>query len=224
MSKRICYLLILLFTSSNIIYSQEITYKENKSFIILKSGKILKGKINFDRKIGYDFLISFNDTLKIDVNDIKVVSNSKGTFATYHKMIKKNKKFLYENIFLKRIREGKVLVFSEYHPFIKNQSGESYQYYSMKSGNIKQVNYTNLKKSLFDNPQSANTLGQYDLYKKLSERIFWIGLSSTIYGILSERPEGEFITYFGIACSFSSIVPFFMKSNKLQRAIDEYNK
>jgi hypothetical protein len=129
----------------------------------------------------------------------------------------------YDNLFLKRIVDGRVSVYSQYNPLRPNENRNLYQYFSLKSNYIQELNYANLKSSLSDDEESMRIVTEYNFYNSLFTRLLWIGCTSSIYGFFSEGTESNFVSYFGISCILGSTIPFILKANKLDKAIDIYN-
>ena len=224
MSKKTFYLVIFAIVCPGILYSQGLKKTDDSNYVKLKNGKILYGDIRFTQDRLDNILASFNDTLLISLYEIENISINSKYLTIYHKPTRFGSDYKIENILLKRIRNNNLQVYSNYNPFKINDNNISYDYFSKDNNTMQEVNYQNLTKSLNDNQESMDILEQYNFFNKLALKLLFVGLSTAIYGILSDRPEGKYIQYFGITCSAGSIVSFFIKKNKLNDAIDIYNR
>ena len=223
MIKKIFYFAILAAVCHGILYPQELNKTGNSNYIELKNRKILYGDIKFRQDRLDNTVISYNDTLRISLYDINNINNERGYFTVYQKVNQSGSDYKIENTLLRRIRNSRLQLYSIYNPF-KTDNSNSYDYFSKNDSTIQEVNYQSLTKSLDDNQASMNILYQYNFFNKLAFKLLFVGLSTAVYGMLSTRTEAKYIQYFGITLSVGSVVSYFIKKNKLNNAIDIYNK
>lgn len=224
MNKKILiFIVVLISILSSKVYSQSQDSTNNVNFVKLKNGKTMFGNSNFMQDMQANTEIRYNDTLTINLMDINTIKSDAGYFKIYQKVHSTSSGHNIENILLKRIKDKRLQVYSVYNPFDNRNNNSSYDYYSKNKGSIQEINYQNLASSLTDNAESIRKLNEYNFFSKLAVKLLIVGLSTTVYGFLSDRTEGKYFKYFGITVTAGSIFSFFKKSNKLNTAIDIYN-
>ena len=222
--KILIFIAVLLSIFSSKVYSQSQDNTNNVNFVKLKNGKTMFGNFTFIQDMMANTEIKYNDTLIINLMDINTIKSDAGYLKVYQKAFSASSGSNIENILLKRIKDNRLQVYSVYNPFDSKNNNSSYDYFSKNNGPVQEINYQNLASSLTDNAKSMRKLNEYNLFSKLAVRLLLVGISTTVYGFLSDRTEGKYFKYFGITVTAGSIFSFFKKSNKLNTAINIYNQ
>ncbi len=138
------------------------------------------------------------DSRRIPVDQVKFFNNEEGFFANTRKLT-----FTRTTEFSERIIEGKINLFQErpYDPYAYNWRHSHHNnratpinlsiYYNKGFGDLKKVNYKNLKDDLSDHPESMEFLNNYRKNANLSKVMYVSAGASAIAGLAYFLVQGK---------------------------------
>ena len=225
------YLISVIFILPFILRAQD----SLNSYIVLRSGDKLNGKVEikspvFDRKY-----LTLNDSIKYTLDKVEYFQNEDGYFRVYAKSG--------NNMLLKREKRGKVDLYSSYSvshtpgAFTAAPGGAvsyspgmvttvRFDYY-MKNNGIKELDYSNLKKDLSDNAESMRYLKSYNTLRYVQWGIFAAGAVMVISAFARmDKDEGlpKGLLIGGGVVMGASFIPSMAKDDRLRQAVEAYNE
>ena len=233
---RIIKIISILFLFSFTLSAQ--LQQNDKYFIKLVDGKIIYGNSEIkDPFLGKSYVMI--DSTKYYLKDIAQVIKSKGYFLTY----KSGGLFSTPNL-VKRTTEGKIDLYSDYVTsysggymgpngmMVGNFPVTSYQeiLFTKDKINLFEINYSNLRDQLSDNPVSVEYLNKYRTLNYFKYGLGIIGIATIIAGISQiDKEKGldsgaKSTIVIGAVVTNLAWIPSLMQGNTLDDAIAAYNK
>ncbi|WP_316815409.1 hypothetical protein [Pedobacter nyackensis] len=232
---------------------------ESKNFLYLYSDSVIYAKKIMLRPDFAGYWQLRADSRRVPTEQVKFFNNEEGFFANTRKLHLGGL-----SSFSERIIDGRINVFQEmtYDPFFDNR-GPRYMdrrqsrvdlrmYYNKGYGNLKKVNYNNLKNDMSDHAESMDLLKGYKKSMNTSKIMYTAAAVSVIAGIVSflaadKKVDSSFPGHFGdrtsgMNTSFSDYTPSLIMfglglgftaggyviqtsgSRHLERAVDAYNR
>ena len=171
---------------------------ESKNFLYLYSDSVIHANTI---KLRPDFAGYWQlraDSRRIPTEQVKFFNNDDGFFANTRRL-----KLGGETSFSERIVEGRINVFQEmtYDPFL-HERGPRYRhrrepvvdlgmYYNKGFGDLKKMNYINLRKDMADHPESINLLNNYRKSMNTSKMLYTAAGVSIVAGLISFLVAGS---------------------------------
>lgn len=226
--------------------------QESKNFIYLFSDSIIYAEKVRMRYDAFNYPVVRADARKFSTDQVKFFNNSNGFFANTRKL-----DILGRSGFAERVEEGKLNLFREvnYDPYDYDEEYDwryrrGYAYYrgtSMSSdmyfnkgyGNLKRLNYKNLKESMTDAPECMDMLAAYR--KKTTTRNILFGaagasfIAGAIAGFIAVdhsrigSKDSGFNTAIALVGSsfgfaFGGVMVHLSASRQLRSTVDTYNR
>ncbi len=209
-----------------------------KEYLVLESGKLVYGKIDFNKGVfsGSDYFM-LDDSTRYEATDVKAFQDEEGYFA----------KVFEEDDFVKRESKGKLDLYSgRGHGYVGGTPITSYgpngvvttytpsygvsttiSYFSKNGGKVLVADYDNLKDALKDNAKSMELLNEWKTlqYVKYGAAVVALGLVASSFIGVDENTKPNF----GLAITGAVIgnlgyyIPGIMQSGKIQKSIKVYN-
>ncbi|SDJ55575.1 hypothetical protein SAMN04487898_103244 [Pedobacter sp. ok626] len=225
---------------------------ESRKFLYLYSDSIIYAA---DIKLRPDFLGAMQlraDSKRVKMEQVKFFNNEDGFFANTKRL-----KFGSSPSFSERIVEGRINVFQEitYDPFFyergygrrdrryshrdrRLEAINLNMYYNKGYGDLKKVNYNNLKKDMTDHAASMDLLESYNKSLRTSRLLYTAAGASIVAGMITFLTNASANGKGGTASFASSFAllglgtgfalggySVSLSGNRhLENAIDEYNK
>jgi hypothetical protein len=171
---------------------------ESKNFLYLYSDSVIHARTI---KLRPDFAGYWQlraDSRRIPTEQVKFFNNEDGFFANTRRL-----KLGGETSFSERIVEGRINVFQEmtYDPFL-HERGPRYRlrrepvvdfgmYYNKGFGDLKKVNYNNLRRDIADHPESIDLLNNYRKSMTTSKMLYTAAGVSIVAGLVSFLVAGS---------------------------------
>jgi len=207
-----------------------------KNFVELRDSTIIRGKIEVSNKLFRSSKIIVNDTTEIPLSKVHAYQTSDGYFRRMYSG--------YGDDFAKRLEKGNIDLYirtqdSMAPSYIPGPNGGStfighgtqtnnVEYFSKDGGELKKANARNLKKALFDNPQSMEYLKKRDGMTAIQVLGVIAGISIGAASLLSQSDKDELDptgAIVGLAViSGSTWIPSFQKKELTRKAIKAYNR
>lgn len=230
-------LLNFLFTVQS-VRSQE----PGENFIILKSKEKIIGRVELKSPFFGSQYLLFEDTAKIGLEQIRAFQNEEGYFAAANAggMYGTPKLF-------KRTQAGKVNLFTAYQVYSSPGSYNSisspggrmtqytpgittfarFDYFSKDTSDIMAASRDNLMAALSDNPKSIQLLREHKTLGTAKVLLVLGGLGligSAFIGVDKDHPPSLGLLIAGGVVANLSWIPGLMQSDKIEKAIEVYNK
>jgi hypothetical protein len=214
--------------------------RESNNFIYYYSDSLVYAK---DIRLRPDYLNSMvlrADSRRIPINQVKFFNNEDGFFANTRKLNLDG-----HIAFSERIIEGKINLYQE-HAFNPQYNEDHHQYsvnntspiyfqlhYNKGFGDLKRVDYDNLKYDMADNSKSMELLENYRRNMRTSNILYvsaGVSLLGALVTFLSSRGPGSnstpILALFGIgaAGSVGGLTYKAIGFKRLEEAVDNYNR
>lgn len=211
--------------------------KNQKYFVKLNNGKIIYGDSEIkDPFLGRSYVMI--DSVKYYLKDLAKVVNSKGHYLTYKSGI------FYRASLAKRTTEGKIDLYSDYVTsynggymgqngmMVGNFATTSYQeiYFTKDKIKLLEINYSNLRDQLSDNPVSMKYLNTYRTCNYFKYGLGLAGLATIIAGLAQiDKEKGlnsgaKSTMVAGAVIANLAWIPYLIQGGTLDDAIKAYNK
>ena len=233
---------VLLLTNFLLMTRSGWAQEPGESFIILKSKERIVGKVELKSPfLGSQYLL-FEDTAKIALEQIRAFQNEDGYFVAAHGggMYGMPKLF-------KRTQAGKVNLFTAYQMYSSPGSFNSistpggrmtqhtpgittfarFEYFSKDTSDIMAASRDNLMEALSDNPKSIQLLREHKRLGTAKVLLVLGGLGligSAFIGVDKDHPPSVGLLVAGGVVANLSWIPGLMQSDKIEKAIEVYNK
>ncbi|MFA4869010.1 MAG: hypothetical protein WC623_12465 [Pedobacter sp.] len=221
--------------------------QESRNFLYLYSDSVIYAK---DIKLRPDFAGNMRirvDSRSFPTAQVKFFSSKEGFFANTRKL-----GIMKYGDFSERIVEGRINVFQErklsYSHFIYDANSNPHfihnpepsininMYYNKGYGDLKKLNYKNLKNDIADNPESIEMLYAYRKSMNTSNVLYTAASISIIAGIISVISNGKnsysktnfttglSLAVVGLGFATGGYLNSVSAGRKLEDAIDIYNR
>lgn len=223
--------------------------RESRNFLYLYSDSVIYAR---DIKFRPDFsgyLQLRVDSRNVPTGQVKFINSRDGFFANTRKM-----GILRTSEFAERIIEGKINVFQErslthapfvhdpyhsYDPLYMHTRGTSIDvnmYYNKGYGDLKKLNFNNLKRDMADNPQSMDMLYAYRRSMNTTKMLYTAAGVSVLTGLITFLSDGKNafsssnftvgagLTVAGLGMAAGGFLNSLSANRKLEDAVDIYNK
>ncbi|MEQ8883097.1 MAG: hypothetical protein RIC57_00810 [Balneola sp.] len=225
-----CFAVLFLFTIS--VSAQYI------NFVELKDSTVIRGKVELSTKLFRSSKIIVNDTTEIPLSKVHAYQTTDGYFRRMYSG--------YGDSFAKRLEKGNIDLFTRTQSyegggsFVPGPNGTSMfvgggmhssqvEYFSKDGGELQKANARNLKRALFDNPESMEYLKKRDgmTVVQVLGVIAGVAIAATSLASQSDSeeismPPGAFVGVMVI--SGSSWIPYLQKEELTRKAIKAYNR
>lgn len=181
----------------------------SENFIYLYSDSVIQAR---DVRLRPDVFGSWQlraDSRRVPIQQVKFFSNKDGFFANTRKL-----SLTGENEFSERVIEGRINLYqqSSYGPglygpyhhqhYNRRQPVDVRMYYNMGFGDLKKVNYHNLKQDMADRPESIDLLAGYRKSMNTGKLMYAAAGASIVAGLVSflvssgneKMSEGDFFS------------------------------
>lgn len=230
---KFCFILaLLLFFISTFSAAQT-----DSSFIVLQSGEVVTGKVEYKSPfLGTPFLL-MNDSTGYQLEQVQSYQNEKGYFCRVDKD---------KGRFVRRVIRGNIDLYRETATFFFPGSSMSYStpagtqyiitpgghsttdfdYFSKGDGEILEASYDNLLSALSDKEESVDHLKTYHTLKYVSYGLIGGGLGLLVAGLATSSKDnlntGLVVT--GVVVAVSSWIPYLIGGSEYEKAISTYNR
>jgi hypothetical protein len=229
----------------NMFFLAHICWAQNpdeQSFIILKSKEKIYGDVELKSPLfGQEYLL-FNDTIQYTLSQLHAFQNKDGYFSVIHGG------GIYGTLKLvKRTQSGKVSLYTAYQVYsspgsyntIATPGGRITQYnpgvatfarvdyFSKDTSDIMIASRDNLMAALSDNPKSIQLLREHKTLGTVKVLLVLGGLGligSAFIGADKDHPPSVGLLIAGGVVANLSWIPSLMQSDKIEKAIEVYNK
>ncbi|MEQ9279031.1 MAG: hypothetical protein RLN83_06005 [Balneola sp.] len=225
-----CFAVLFLFTIS--------VSAQYRNFVELKDSTVIRGKVELSTKLFRSSKIIVNDTTEIPLSKVHAYQTTDGYFRRMYSG--------YGDSFAKRLEKGNIDLFTRTQSyggggsFVPGPNGTSMfvgggmqssqvEYFSKDGGELQKANARNLKRALFDNPESMEYLKKRDgmTVVQVLGVIAGVAIAATSLASQSDSeeismPPGAFVGVMVI--SGSSWIPYLQKKELTRKAIKAYNR
>ena len=223
------FVVLLLFTIS--------VSAQFKNFVELRDSTIIRGKVELSTKLFKSSKIIVNDTTEIPLSKVHAYQTTEGYFRRMYSG--------YGETFAKRLEEGNIDLYTRTQSyggggaFVPGPNGTSIfvgggmqssqvEYFSKDDGNLQKANARNLKRALFDNPESMEYLNKRDGMTAIQVLGVLAGVAIGAASLTSQAdsdeldPTGAIVGL--VIISGSTWIPSFQKQELTRKAIKAYNR
>lgn len=225
-----CFVVLFLFTIS--------VSAQYRNFVELKDSTIIRGKVELSTKLFRSSKIIVNDTTEIPLSEVHAYQTTDGYFRRMYSG--------YGDSFAKRLEKGNIDLYTRTQSyggggsFVPGPNGTSMfvgggmqssqvEYFSKDGGEIQRASARNLKKALFDNPESMEYLKKRDGMTVVQVLGVIAGVTIAATSLASQSdseelsiPAGAFVGV--MVVSGSTWIPYFQKKELTRKAIKAYNR
>ncbi len=169
----------------------------DSSFIQLNSDKILNGNVELKSPFLRSRYLLFNESTKYDISAVKAFQNEEGYF------VKVKYGFFKQEKLAKRVQRGKIDLYSVYvhsgsgvpifttgHLSLGVSIPAKVDYFSKNGQDVQKASYGNLKKALFDNPESMKYLNAHRTLQFVAIGMVVAGLTTIIVSVANVEKGG----------------------------------
>ena len=227
---------ILLLTTLLLIIVSASGFAQYRNFVELRDSTIIRGKVELSQKMFKKTRLIVNDTTEIPLYKVRAYQISDGYFLRMNQG--------YGDDFAKRIEEGNIDLYTRVQTHMSTPSympgpmGTStfvgggfsqtnVEYFSKNGEKLQKANARNLKKALFDNPESMRLLQKRDNLTVVQVLGIIGGATLAIGSVVAQKDKEDInlsgFVIGGMIMSGSSWIPHFQKKELTQEAIEVYN-
>lgn len=231
MKRQLFVSVIILFSFFSVIaYSQD-----SNTFIILKTGEKLFGKVEYKTPLFATSYIIFDDSTEYQLSKIKSFQDNTGFYSSVPESMK----------FVKLIKEGKINLYREtvtfsspgmfstmstpggtistFHP--GTSSSLDFDYFSKDSNGLMDASYSNLLQALADNNTSVEHLKTYRTLSFVTYGLVGGGIVTMIVGLATSDKDKANIGMLvaGGVIAVSAWIPYLIAQSEYDEAIMSYN-
>ena len=212
--------------------------QEYKSYIKLRNGQTIFGKVEYKSPFLGTPYILMDDSKEYSFDDILLYQNEEGYFRRVDST---------DNYFAERIVEGKIDLYKKtfdfYSPgYVMSTPGPGgmsistfgggysysieFDYFSKNNGDLLEASYGNLLEALADNNESISHLKTYNTLRYVTYGLIGSGVALLIAGLATstkEKPNFGLMIVGGVV-GLSSWIPHLIGKDEYNQAIEVYNR
>jgi hypothetical protein len=206
------------------------------SFIKLKSGETISGKVEYEKPFLGSPYILLDDSIEYQLDKVQLYQNDDGYFCRVNNRT---------NDFAERIMKGKITLYRESITYFSPGQSMSFQtpggthsfytagsfssmdfdYFSKGDGDIVEASYSNLYSALSDNEISLRHLKTFNTLNYVQWGLIGGGIALLLTGVAtSSKDKPNFgLMIVGGVLGLSSWIPHFIAKSEYKKAIEVYN-